>query len=389
MKKIEIELNDDIKKKLIMTSIILGISILILILAFYIGNEQFRSFFDRNILRREIAQNNVSSIKIKEEESPNIYAYDKYIVILNKNKLTTYTVSGKKEYEQEISINNAIFSSKNRYLVVAEKKGKKIYVILDGNILWQNEVEGEIKDVQINQNGYVSISISGTSYKTVVATYNPAGKEMFKTYLSNTTAIDTSISQNNKYLGIAEVNVSGSLIQSSVKIISIEKAQNDPANSVIYTYQATSNDLIKDIEYQDKDKLICIYNSGISILENEQNEQIVTFSKDKIRSASIKLNNYVIYTVEKNSGIFSTNTQVLLRNVHNKKENIYTIKGNVKNIYTYGNNIALNLGTEVHFIGTNGWLLKKYVSQQEIKDIVLGENIAGILYKNRIEIINL
>ncbi|MCI9017202.1 MAG: hypothetical protein HFJ53_08620 [Clostridia bacterium] len=389
MKKIEIELNDDIKKKLIMTSIILGISILILILAFYIGNEQFKSFFDRNILRREIAQNNVSSIKIKEEESPNIYAYDKYIVILNKNKLTTYTVSGKKEYEQEISINNAIFSSKNRYLVVAEKKGKKIYVILDGNILWQNEVEGEIKDVQINQNGYVSISISGTSYKTVVATYNPAGKEMFKTYLSNTTAIDTSISQNNKYLGIAEVNVSGSLIQSSVKIISIEKAQNDPANSVIYTYQATSNDLIKDIEYQDKDKLICIYNSGISILENEQNEQIVTFSKDKIRSASIKLNNYVIYTVEKNSGIFSTNTQVLLRNVHNKKENIYTIKGNVKNIYTYGNNIALNLGTEVHFIGTNGWLLKKYVSQQEIKDIVLGENIAGILYKNRIEIINL
>ena len=44
---------------------------------------------------------------------------------MNKNKLTTYTVSGKKEYEQEISINNAIFSSKNRYLVVAEKKGKK------------------------------------------------------------------------------------------------------------------------------------------------------------------------------------------------------------------------------------------------------------------------
>jgi len=36
-----------------------------------------------------------------------------------------------------------------------------------------------------------------------------------------------------------------------------------------------------------------------------------------------------------------------------------------------------------------GWLKKKYSSNQEIKNIVLGNNLAGIVYKNKIEIIDL
>ena len=54
-----------------------------------------------------------------------------------------------------------------------------------------------------------------------------------------------------------------------------------------------------------------------------------------------------------------------------------------------GNNIALNLGNEVQIINSNGWLLKKYMSTNQIKSLVVGDSIAGIIYKNRIEIIDL
>ena len=56
---------------------------------------------------------------------------------------------------------------------------------------------------------------------------------------------------------------------------------------------------------------------------------------------------------------------------------------------TSGNNIALNLGNEVQIINTSGWLLKKYISSKQIKGIVVGDTIVGIIYKNRIEIISL
>lgn len=388
MRKIKIDWNKETKKKALIISTIVLIVILVLIISFYIGNENFRTFFNRHILRKEITQNNVSSIEINMDENPAVYAYSRYIVILSKNKLTTYSSTGKKEYEHEIEISNAIFASNNRFLAVAQKNGQAIYLISESNLLWEQEIEGNIQKINVNKNGYVSVIVSGSSYKTVIITYSPAGKELFKTYLSTTNAIDTDISNDNKYLSIAEVNTTGTLIQSNIKIVSIEKAQNDPTNSVTYTYNAEANNLITNIKYQDKNKLICMYDTGIHILQEEKDEQIISFEDSKIMISSIELNGYAAHIIEKPSGLFS-NTQIILKNMQTTKENIYTVKSVVKEMYTQADNIALNIGSEVHFINTNGWLIKKYVSEQEIKNIVISDKIAGVVYKDKIDIVNL
>ena len=59
-----------------------------------------------------------------------------------------------------------------------------------------------------------------------------------------------------------------------------------------------------------------------------------------------------------------------------------------KKIYTYNNTVCVNLGTEVLFINSSGWLVKRYKSTQEVRNIVLGDSIAGIIYKDKIEIIS-
>lgn len=389
MKKIKINLNKQAKKKLLITGAIALITLIILCIALYIGNSSFRRFFDRYILRKEIVSNNVASIDISTLENPSIYAYSKYITILSKNKLITYSSSGSKEYEHEISVSDAIYASNNRFLAVAQKSGQNLYVISEANLLWETEVEGEIQKINVNKNGYVSVIISGSTYKTIIATYSPTGKELFKTYLSSTIAIDTDISNDNKYLSIAEINTSGTLIQSNIKIISVEKAQNDPTNSVIYTHNLEANKLITDIQYGNQNKLAIQYDDGISILHEEKENSIISFKDNKTTFASIDLNNYSAYTNEKSTGLFSSKTQVTLKNNITEKENIYTADGTAKDIKTHSANIALNLGSQVDFINTNGWLIKKYVSEREIKDIVIAESVAGIVYKDKIEIANI
>lgn len=317
MKKIT--LNQELKKKIIIGSIILLIVLLIIVIAFYIGNTEFRTIIDRYILRKEIIQNNVASIDISTLENPSIYAYSKYITILNKNILTTYSSSGKKEYEHEIKITNPLYASNNRFLSIAEKNGKNIYLISESNLLWQTEIEGEIQKINVNKNGYVSVIITGGSYKAIIATYSPAGKELFKTYLSSTTAIDTAISNDNKYLSIAEINTSGTLIQSNIKIVSIEKTATDPTNSVTYTYNADANKLITDIKYQDKNNLLISYDDGIHILYGENESENISYTGKKVTFASVELNNYSVYTIEKTTGLLSTNTQVIMKNTRNTK----------------------------------------------------------------------
>lgn len=378
------------KKKIIILTIVILMAILIIAgITIYKNNKEARDWIDKNIFRKEVMQDKVATIELKEEDNSNIYAFNKYIGILSKSKFTIYGNTGDTEKELDVQISNPIFSSANRFLTIAETKGQKLYLITDKDISWEANVEGNISQVQVNKNGYVAVVIVDTSYKTVIAMYNPQGKEMFKTYLSSTRTADVSISNDNKYLAIAEVDTSGTMIQSNIKLISIEKASSDPTNSVENTYKGESGKLIVNIKYQDKDKLVCMYTDSIHVIENGEDTVLWDNSDKKVIFEAIELNNHVTAIEEKSSGLFTADSLVSIINLENKNTKEYTATSVTKEIYTYGDIIALNLGTEIEFINTEGWLVKRYIANQEITNVVVSNNMAGIIYRDKIEIINL
>lgn len=378
------------KKKIIILTIVILMAILIIAgITIYKNNKEARDWIDKNIFRKEVMQDKVATIELKEEDNSNIYAFNKYIGILSKSKFTIYGNTGDTEKELDVQISNPIFSSANRFLAIAETKGQKLYLITDKDISWEANIEGNISQVQVNKNGYVAVVIVDTSYKTVIAMYSPQGKEMFKTYLSSTRTADVSISNDNKYLAIAEVDTSGTMIQSNIKLISIEKASSDPTNSVENTYKGESGKLIVNIKYQDKDKLVCMYTDSIHVIENGEDTVLWDNSDKKVIFEAIELNNHVTAIEEKSSGLFTADSLVSIINLENKNTKEYTATSVTKEIYTYGDIIALNLGTEIEFINTEGWLVKRYIANQEITNVVVSNNMAGIIYRDKIEIINL
>ncbi len=374
---------------IISTVLILVILLIISVIIIYANNRGVREWIDKNIFRKEVMQDKVTTIDLKESQTFNIYAFNKYIGILNKNKFSIYGNTGNEEKEIEVQISNPLFDSANRFLAIAESKGQKLYLITDKDISWEANIEGNISQVHVNKNGYVAVVIVDTSYKTVIAMYSPEGKELFKTYLSSTRAADVAISNDNKHLAIAEVDTSGTVIQSNIKIISIEKASSDPTNSLENTYKSENDKLIVDVKYHDKNKLVCMYTDSIHVIENEKDNVIIDNQKKKVIFQSIELSNSVCSIEEKSSGLFTADSLVSIINIDNKNTKEYIADSVTKEIYTYGDIIALNLGTEVEFINTSGWLVKRYVANQEITNIAVSDNMAGIIYRDKIEIINL
>ena len=381
-----------VNKKKIVIATIIGILLITLIsmTIIYINNKEARNWIDKNIFQKEKTQNNLPSIEIDESDSSNIYAFNKYIGILNKNNFQIYDNTAKKENKLTIEISKPIFTSNNRYLAIAEEKGQKLYLIEDRDIAWETEIEGNIAQVTVNKNGYVAVTIVDTLYKTTIVMYDNKGNELFKTFLSSTRVASTSISEDNKYLAIAEIDTSGTIIQSNIKIISIEEGKNNPDNSVKKIYNGENNDLITNIKYQGKDKLLCMYTDKISVIKTDETiENIQEYGNRKVSFASIELANASITVEEKSSGIFTADSIVNIIDSDNKSTSLYTAESVTKEIYTANNIIALNLGSEVEFINTSGWLVKKYIAEQEITSIVLSNSIAGIIYRDKIEIINL
>lgn len=377
------------KKIVILTIIIVFIVIAIITIGLYSTNDKAREWIDKNIFRKEVLQDKVATIDLKENQDSNIYAFNKYIGILNKTKFSIYNSTGSQEKTLDLQISNPIWGSANRFLAIAENKGKKVYLISDKDIAWEAEVEGNISQVHVNKNGYVAVVIVDTSYKTVIKTYNPQGKELFNTYLSSTRAVDVSISNDNKYLAIAEVDTSGTMIQSSIKVISIDKASTDPTNSLENTYKGEENKLITNIKYQNKNKLVCMYTDSIHQIENGEDITLIDNQNKKVIFQSVNLVNRACSIEEKSSGLFTADSLVNIVNIENHEIKQYTASSVTKELYTYENIIAINLGTEVEFISTDGWLVKRYVANQEITNIVVSDSIAGIIYRDKIEIINL
>lgn len=396
MKIIGIDDPEEKKRKInikkIRVAIILTITILIFIVLFcvYLGNRDFRDFMDKYVLMKNVTENNVVAISLDDTENNNIYTYDKYISILKNNTLTGYNSSANKEYELTVKIANPIVDINNRFLLIAEENGQKVYLISGDNIVWEKELEGNISKISVNKNGYVSVILTGTKYKSVIQTFDNNGNELFKTFISYTIAMDSDISNDNKYLSFVEINTSGTVIQSTIKTISIQKAKENPAEAIIYTGTPLNDNVAISLKYQDSNKLVCMYDNTIHVINNENDEEILKLNENgkKVSFADIRLNNFVFRVIEKNI-LLSTQSTVEIINSSSKKANIYTVDSVIKEVYCYNNVIALNLGSEVHFIGTNGWLIKKYISNQEVRKIVMNTNFAAIVYRDKVEIINL
>jgi len=380
-----------IKKKKLTFVIVLTLLIISFVTIFiiYCINANFRNWIDIKILQKEIKQGDTISIEFNGENDSNVYAFKKYIVILENKVLKIYNSLGIEEAAITTDINNPVFDTAGEYLIVAEKNGESIYLLEDKKMLWSTTVEGEILEVKINENGYVGIVVSDISYKNVINIYNSEGKNLLKTYVATNNVVDISISRNNQYLAIAEIDLSGVLIQSSIRIIDIVKAKTDANNSIVNTYFAQVGKLITNIEYQNRERLLCVYNDSINIIEDNEDKTLIELDNSKITFASIELKNNMVTVEEKDEGEYTSSSYVNITNITDNKAKMYQIKEVAKEVYTYENIIALNLGTELHIINTNGWLMKKYISEQEINKIIISNKLAGIIYRDKIEIIEL
>ena len=372
-----------------MSTIFLIALLIIVLIVLYISNLKFREWVDVYVLQKKLERNDASIIEYNSDANVEICAYDKYIGILSKNTFQIYNSSGKQEKELEIPINNVIFSNSNRFLGIAENGGQKVYLLSGQNLLWENKIEGSILEISVNRNGYMAVVISDTSYKTVISLFNPSGKELFKIFLKSTRVADISISNDNKYLALAEIDTTSSVIKSNIKIISIENAQTDTENSFSFIHNAEVGKLIINIKYQDKNKLVCMYDNSIDIIQDKKNSELINFSDRKVSFASIGLNNGIAIIEEKSSGLFTADSEITFINIDNQKECIYTTDDVTKEIYSCNDIVGLNLGSELHFVNKGGWLIKKYIAGQEISKVVLSESLAGIVYRDKIEIVSL
>ena len=82
------------------------------------------------------------------------------------------------------------------------------------------------------------------------------------------------------------------------------------------------------------------------------------------------------------------NTEINILNITNKNQFKYNIEKSIpRELISEGDKVALNTGMDVYILNENGFLIKRYTSKQEINKVILGKNVACIVYKDKIELV--
>lgn len=350
----------------------------------YFNFEKIVSFFNNK--EWEFAE---SFATINEENVSNVEG-GKQLVILANNHIDLYGNKGKSEFNEEIISSNFMSSSCDSYLVLVPKDTKLIYLFRGSELVWKNEFKWNILNVSVNKNGYVTVIYSQSGYKSSIKIFKPTGEELFTTYLASTYALDVEMSNDNKYLYVAEIDTEGIKIESNIKIIEItnfEPGMNETNN--VETVLVGTDTLITDIEYSDSNQLYILKDSGIDTLSKDKIiTNLGTFEVKNILFSRIYNLKYPI-TIEKNStGIFTNEIYLKIF-----KEEVINIKidRTPQNIDTLEDKIALNLGNEVLFLNTNGKVEKRYELEKQLLSVKLYDsgNLAALVFRDKIELVKL
>lgn len=378
------------KRKVAITMAIVVIIIVVMMFTLlYICSPKFRNWADMHVLMKTVNQGSLPSIDIDMEENVSIYAYDKYVALLNNNKLDIYNTSAKKVESIEVNISNPLFESNGKYAAIAEKEKQKVYLVSGTRKLWSRDVEGSISRLSVNENGYVSIVCSGTTYKSVIVVFDQDGNELFKMYIPNNKVVDCAISSDNKYLSFAEIDTNGTLVKSIVKTVSMKEASESSEGSAVYTYEMPTNVLVVNIRYQGSKNLICMCDSEIDILSAGEIKQLYNLKDEqkKYTFAGIDMINSIYQLEEISEGLSNQMTNINIMNTGTRKLHNYSISSIAKSTVSSGDVIAVNLGTEIYYIDTKGWLKKKFVATEEVRDIAVSERVSAIIFRDHIEIL--
>ena len=117
------------RKNLKVAIFVIIISILIILLALYLANGQFRKFVEINILNKEINEKGAVHLKLNVEKLSFISVFNNRLLTINGGILTFYSEKGKEEEQIDVILSNPISDSDGKYLVLGDEGGNKIYLI--------------------------------------------------------------------------------------------------------------------------------------------------------------------------------------------------------------------------------------------------------------------
>lgn len=288
-----------------------------------------------------------------------------YIVKCSRDNLIYLDSNANEQWTYPLSLNNPVLKTSGSYLLVADYGAKSILTFSGKEMRWEKELDNNITNADINSKGYVTVVHGEERSRGAVSVYNRQGMNCFTIGKAENFILSSKVSSKAKSAIINSVDTSGISVNTLLEFTDLNGKMLD--NKII-----KENTVFPSIWFMENDSLLVVGDSMFMILDKDFNEKLHQSVKGKIFSSCISDGKYAVVAAnpEETTGIFESGSSgIWVYDTEGQKISEYNLKGEVRNINSYDDIIAVNSGNKLRFIDLGGELLAEYSSSEDIKEV--------------------
>lgn len=227
----------------------------------------------------------------------NMYkVYGDELLVYSNQTITTYNASAKKTWsyklESQFTPNIYIY---NKYMIVSNNSNGLVYLFNDKKEILNMKVEGIINNIFMDDSGNMAIDYSTNGQKKVIGVYNKNGKNIYNIYLSTNNLIDIKMLNNAKKLIITEANISSFTPSIVISKVDIEKSTN------VEEIVKVDNNFVYNLTIESQN-IIIVFDDKIASYDIETGKERVIKDFDSNQLMFLTLNRDYYSCIEKENG---------------------------------------------------------------------------------------
>lgn len=299
-------------------------------------------------------------VDIEPGTSYQTLAYDNNILLVSGEGVRAYNTSGQEVWKIQTANTAPFIDTEGKYLFIGETGGKSFAVYSGSKELRTCKPENNLISAKLNKNGYTVLLCEEAGYNGKAVVQNLKGNEVFKWYSGEGYVTDAALSDDNRYLAVAQLMTNKEKVYSRMIFFDIEKneqiATEEREDCIIAEVRSSSGGWISVSDSE----LLGFTKTGKLKYE-------VGFQGRAVSAFDIENPNNLVFAFINNQN----NTVLEMYDKNGKLRGSYEASGELKNLSVQGEVILCSQLRNLMYLDPSGRLRKTERISHDMKNVQL------------------
>lgn len=299
------------------------------------------------------------------------YDFGNDILLVNKSGIKLVNNKGKDLWTNTYTLTNPMVDISGNYMLLADLDGNNTLNLFNsnGDNIQTYPINSDIISAKLSGRRLVAAAIDEEGYKGSVVVFNKKAEEIFKWNSGEGYIMDIDISNDGKYVAIAQMMSDRSEAYSKIHIIKISNG-HEIANV------ECKNSLIASINFNKQNNVVAVGDSEVyGYNKNGTPKFVIDLAGKSPQTYDISNGNNLIFLCRDSRG----NSVLEVYSQSGKLRGSYTSGDEIKNICTNDDNIVASTSRSLLYVSRRGRLKKTVEISHDIMSIGIYGNNRNIL----------